>query len=82
MHRACTSYALQAHKTHFELLASVLQFSPREIAQVHAAKELDAFHGSTTALISSFFFAPSDLAAGGSGGGGRGQAGRAGAGGP
>ena len=33
----CTDYARQAHKTHFELLASVLQFSPREIAQVHAA---------------------------------------------
>ena len=70
MHRACTAYAPQAYKTHFELLASVLQFSPREIAQVHAAKELDAFHGSTTALISSFFFAPSDLAAAGGGGGG------------
>ena len=98
----CTDYAWQAHKTHFELLASVLQFSPREIAQVHAActphvltahvcsaactlqmhqcvntcactlqvhaaKELEAFHGSTTALISSFFFAPSDLAAAGGG---------------
>ena len=104
----CTDYARQAHKTHFELLASVLQFSPREIAQVHAActphahctravctctactlqghqcvntacactlqvhaaKELEAFHGSTTALISSFFFAPSDLAAAGGGAGG------------
>ena len=38
--------------------------------QVHAAKELEAFHGSTTALISSFFFAPSDLAAAGGGAGG------------
>jgi hypothetical protein len=38
----CTDYALQAHKTHFELLASVLQFSPREIAQVLAACSLHA----------------------------------------